>query len=91
MRFVWDESSWADYVHWQTADKRVMRRINTLLRDIARGVDEGAPNVGIGKPEALKHGFHGYWSRRITDEHRLVYKVVADEIRIASCRYHYED
>ena len=47
-------------------------------------------NEGIGKPEPLKHGFHGYWSRRITDEHRLVYKIVEDEIRIAACRYHYE-
>ena len=57
---------------------------------ITRAGSVGEPNVGIGKPEALKHGFHGYWSRRITDEHRLIYKVTGDDIRIAACRYHYE-
>lgn len=91
MRYVWDESSWEDYVHWQTTDRKVIKRINLLLRDIARGAAASAPNEGIGKPEQLKHGLHGYWSRRITDEHRLVYKVVGDEVRIASCRFHYED
>lgn len=63
----------------------MLKRINTLLQDIARN----GPDEGIGKPEPLKHGFHGYWPRRITDEHRLVYKVVEDEVRIAACRYHY--
>lgn len=91
MRYVWDESSWEDYVHWQTTDRKILKRINLLLRDIARGAQAEAPNEGIGKPEQLKPGLHGYWSRRITDEHRLVYKVVSDEVRIASCRYHYED
>lgn len=91
MRFIWDESAWQDYVYWQTQDRRVAKRINTLLHDIARGVRAGTPHEGIGKPERLKHGFHGYWSRRITDEHRLVYKVVDDEVRIAAVRYHYED
>jgi toxin YoeB len=91
VRLVWDESAWEDYVRWQAADRRMLKRINLLIRDIARGAAEAQPNVGIGKPEALKHGFHGYWSRRISDEHRLVYKVVGDEIRIAACRYHYED
>ena len=84
MRFVWDEDAWADYEWWQTEDRRIVKRINGLLRDIAR-----SPDSGIGKPELLKHGFHGYWSRRITDEHRLIYKVVDDEVRIAACRYHY--
>ena len=84
MRFVWDEDAWSDYVLWQTEDRRVLRRINELLKDIARNGNEG-----IGKPEALKHGFHGYWSRRITQEHRLVYRVIGDEARIAACRYHY--
>lgn len=91
MKFVFDGSAWDDYVHWQTEDRRVLKRINQLLRDIARGAAEGTPHEGIGKPEALKHGLHGYWSRRITDEHRLVYKVVADELRVAACRFHYED
>lgn len=89
MRYVWDSDAWADYVHWQSPDRRVLRRINALLHDVARGAEAGTPHEGIGKPEALKHGLHGYWSRRITDEHRLVYKVVGEEIRIAACRYHY--
>jgi len=84
VRLVWDESAWEDYVWWQTQDPKVRKRINALIKDVqCRG------NDGIGKPEALKHGFHGYWSRRITDEHRLIYKVSSDEIRIAACRYHY--
>ena len=62
------------------------QRINTLLQEVVRNRNEG-----IGKPEPLKHGFHGYWSRRITDEHRLVYKIVDDGVRIAACRYHYGD
>ncbi len=85
MRLVWDETAWTDYVWWQTQDRRVLKRVNALLQDITR-----RGNEGIGKPEPLKYGFSGYWSRRITDEHRLVYKVAADEIRIAACRYHYE-
>ena len=71
MILVWDESAWEDYLWWQTADRRTLKRINRLIKDIARNGNEG-----IGKPEALKHGLSGYWSRRITDEHRLVYKVV---------------
>lgn len=84
MKLVWSEAASADYLWWQAQDRRVLRRINTLLEDIGRNGNEG-----IGKPEPLKHGFQGYWSRRITDEHRLVYKIVEDEIRIAACRYHY--
>ncbi len=82
---VWDEHAWDDYVWWQKEDRRTLKRINQLIRDIARN-----GNDGIGKPEALKHSLSGYWSRRITGEHRLVYRIVDDEIRIASCRYHYE-
>jgi toxin YoeB len=90
VKLVWDETAWGDYVSWQTVDRRILNRINALIRDIQRGAGAGEPHVGIGKPEALKHGFQGYWSRRITDEHRLVYNVVGDELRIAACRYHYE-
>ncbi|MDH6181549.1 toxin YoeB [Microbacteriaceae bacterium SG_E_30_P1] len=86
MKYVWHESAWLDYEWWQTQDRKVLKRINLLLRDISRNGNEG-----IGKPEALKHGFHGYWSRRITDEHRLVYRIEGDEVRIAGCRYHYGD
>lgn len=84
MLLVWDEGAWEDYLWWQSEDRRTLKRINLLIQDIACNGNEG-----IGKPEALKHGLSGYWSRRITDEHRLVYKVVGDEVRIASCRYHY--
>lgn len=85
MKYVFDETAWEDYLWWQAQDRKLLRRINTLLADIARNGNEG-----IGKPEPLKHGFSGYWSRRINAEHRLVYKIVGDEIRVAMCRYHYE-
>lgn len=85
MKLVWDENAWQDYVWWQTQDRKLLKRINALIQDIARNGNEGN-----GKPEPLKHGFQGYWSRRITDEHRLVYKIVGSEIRIAQCRYHYQ-
>jgi toxin YoeB len=83
VKLVWDELAWEDYVWWQTKDRKVLKRINELIKDIARNGNEG-----LGKPERLKH-FQGYWSRRITDEHRLVYRIADDEIRIAACRYHY--
>ena len=89
MRLVWEASAWDDYLLWQEREPKMLKRINTLLRDISRGADEGDPYSGIGKPEAMKHGLHGFWSRRITAEHRLVYKVVEDEVRIAACRHHY--
>jgi toxin YoeB len=81
---VWSRAAWQDYLYWQANDRKLVQRINALLKDIAR-----SGNTGIGKPEALKHGFQGYWSRRITDEHRLIYKLTGDEIRVAQCRYHY--
>ena len=84
MLLVWDENAWQDYLWWQVQDRKILKRVNTLLADIARNGNEG-----IGKPEPLKHDFAGYWSRRISDEHRLVYKVVGEEIRIAACRCHF--
>ncbi len=84
MKLVRDEGAWEEYFFWQREDRKVLKRINELLKDIRRNGNEG-----IGKPEALKLGFQGYWSRRITDEHRLICKVVGDEVRIAQCRYHY--
>jgi len=81
---VWDEAAWADYLWWQNQDRKTLRRINALIKDIARN-----GNDGIGKPEPLRHGFQGYWSRRITSEHRLVYRIADEQIRIAACRYHY--
>lgn len=85
MRFVFDESAWEDYVWWQETDRRVLRRINRLLADVARDGE-----TGIGKPERLRGDLSGYWSRRITEEHRLVYRVAGDEVRVAACRYHYQ-
>jgi toxin YoeB len=84
MPLVWDSNAWDDYLRWQTQDRKVLQRINLLIQDVVR-----SGNEGIGKPEPLKHDFTGYWSRRITDEHRLVYKVTKDAVRIAACRYHY--
>ncbi|MFI0937674.1 Txe/YoeB family addiction module toxin [Streptomyces sp. NPDC021020] len=86
MKIVFASRAWEDYLWWQQQDRRVLKRINTLVADIARNGNEG-----IGKPEPLKHGFQGYWSRRITDEHRLIYKVTDDSVLIAQCRYHYEN
>lgn len=81
---VWDANAWEDYLWWQAQDRKVLKRINLLIRDIQRNGNEG-----LGKPEPLEHDPAGYWFRRIADEHRLVYKVVGDEVRIAACRYHY--
>ena len=84
MRLVWDENAWEDYEHWQVADRRVLKRVNTLVDDCLRD-----PFLGIGKPEQLKYGAQGAWSRRITDEHRLVYLVDGDDLIILQARYHY--
>lgn len=84
MSIVWDDDAWSDYLWWQAQDRKVLRRINALIEDVRR-----SGNEGIGKPEPLKHGFRGYWSRRITEEHRVVYRVAGDDVRVATCRYHY--
>ncbi|MBF4601841.1 Txe/YoeB family addiction module toxin [Frigoribacterium sp. VKM Ac-1396] len=73
-------------MYWHTQDRKVLKRIDGLIRDIERNGNEG-----IGKPEALEHGFHGFWSRRVTDEHRLVYEVTETDVLIAQCRYHHSD
>jgi len=84
MILAWAEEAWEDYIYWQQKDKKLLKRINTLVKDIKRQSFEG-----IGSPEPLKHNWSGYWSRRIDREHRLVYKVTDDAIIIAQCRYHY--
>ena len=84
MKITFSESAWDDYLYWQQQDKRMVQRINMLIKEIQR-----EPFAGIGKPEPLKHALAGYWSRRITDEHRMVYKVEADALCIAQLRYHY--
>lgn len=84
MRLVWDRVGREDYVHWQTADRRILRRINVLLDACMRD-----PFSGIGKPEQLRYGAPGAWSRRITDEHRLVYVVDGEDLIVLQTRYHY--
>jgi toxin YoeB len=84
MKLIWSISSWNDYVYWQIVDKKLVKRINELIKSCKR-----TPFEGIGKPEALKGDLQGYWSRRITSEHRLVYKYENEKFLIAACRYHY--
>ena len=84
MKLIFSERAWEDYLHWQETDRRLVARINQLIREIQR-----EPFSGIGKPEPLRHAFQGYWSRRINDEHRIVYKVQDDAVLIAQLRYHY--
>jgi toxin YoeB len=84
MKFVFVEESWEDYLYWQKTDKKKLKRINELLKDISRN-----PFEGIGKPEPLKHKYAGFWSRRIDEEHRLIYKVKGVELLIAKCRFHF--
>ena len=79
-------AGWEDYQYWQINDKKILKRINLLINDIKRNPYEKA---GLGKPEKLKENFSGYYSRRITAEHRLVYKIIDDLIVIAQCRFHY--
>ncbi|GHS85358.1 toxin YoeB [Synergistales bacterium] len=85
MNKIFSDGAWEEYQYWVENDRRVLRRINELLRDIERG-----GNSGIGKPEPLKHDLGGFWSRRITDEHRLIYSIDSDSIYIAKCRNHYK-
>jgi toxin YoeB len=84
VKLVFSERAWEDYLFWQTADRKLLTRINTLIREIQR-----EPFTGIGKPEPLKHALAGYWSRRITEEHRMIYKVEGDSLLLAQLRYHY--
>jgi toxin YoeB len=82
---IWSDGAWEDYLYWQAQDKKTLRRVNQLLLDIDRN-----GHKGIGKPEPLKHDKQGYWSRRIDDVNRLVYRIVDNRIEIAQCRAHYD-
>ena len=84
MRLAWTERGWGDYKHWQMADRRLVKRINTLIDACLRD-----PYEGIGKPEQLKYGAQGAWSRRINEEHRLVYLVEGNTLVVLQARYHY--
>jgi toxin YoeB len=83
---IWSDKAWEDYLYWQGQDRKTLRRINQLLKDIDRNAFDG-----IGKPEPLKHERQGYWSRRIDDANRLIYRIVNNQIEIAQCRAHYDD
>lgn len=85
MRLMWLEGGWEDYLYWQQSDRKVLKRINSLIKDTIRD-----PFQGIGKPEPLKGNLSGWWSRRITNEHRLVYRVENKVMIILQCRFHYE-
>lgn len=84
MQLIFSDQAWEDYLHWQAHDRKLLARVNKLIEDTCRH-----PSTGIGKPEALRHGLAGYWSRRINDEHRMVYKATTDALLIAQLRYHY--
>jgi toxin YoeB len=84
LKLIFAEQAWEDYLYWQQHDRKLLERINILIREIQR-----QPFSGIGKPEPLKHALAGYWSRRIDREHRIVYKVVEGSLLIAQLRYHY--
>lgn len=84
MILSWAELAWEDYLYWQKTDKKVLKRINQLIKETKR-----SPFEGLGNPEPLKHSWSGYWSRRIDREHRLVYKIEGQCLIVAQCRYHY--
>ena len=84
MKYVFSDHAWEDYLYWQKTDKKILKRINNLIKEISRD-----PFHGAGKPEPLRFALSGYWSRRITDEHRIVYRVESGSLYIAQLRYHY--
>ena len=84
MKLLFSDHAWEDYLYWQKTDKKILNRINKLIKATQR-----EPFEGVGKPEPLKHGLTGYWSRRINEEHRMVYKATDDALLIAQLRYHY--
>ncbi len=85
MLLLWEDRAWDDYLYWQTQDKKMLKRINALINDMKRN-----PFEGIGKPEPLRHGMSGWWSRRIDSEHRLIYYEEDGILHIVACRTHYE-
>lgn len=86
MRLTWLPNGWNDYLYWQENDRKTLQRVNELIRDALRN-----PSSGMGKPELLRHNLKGWWSRRITQEHRLIYRVEGESLLIMQCRFHYEE
>ena len=84
MNILFTDDAWEDYLYWQQTDKQTLKKINQLLKEIQR-----TPFTGIGKPEPLKHQLQGCWSRRINSEHRLVYEITDDMLKVIGCRFHY--
>ncbi len=84
MKLTFSDEAWEDYLHWQRQDRRMVERINKLIKEVQRD-----PFAGVGKPEPLKHALSGFWSRRITDEHRMVYRMAEGDLQIAQLRFHY--
>ncbi|MGQ2992062.1 MAG: Txe/YoeB family addiction module toxin [Brevundimonas sp.] len=84
MKLIFQDEGWEDYLYWQTQDRKVLKKINTLIKECLR-----TPFSGTGKPEPLKGEFSGWWSRRIDQEHRLIYRATDTGLEIAQCRYHY--
>ncbi len=84
MKLTFSDEAWEDYLYWLKQDRKMVERINQLIKEVQRD-----PFVGVGKPEPLKHALSGFWSRRITDEHRMVYRVTEDSLEVAQLRFHY--
>jgi len=84
VKSIFSDEAWDDYLYWQNNDRKIVERINKLIQEVKR-----EPFSGLGKPEPLKHALSGFWSRRITDEHRMVYRVEADALLLAQLRYRY--
>jgi len=84
MKILFSTQAWQDYLYWQETEKKTVKKIIELIKDIAR-----SPFQGLGKPEPLKHAFSGFWSRRISQEHRIIYRLEGDVIELAQLRYHY--
>lgn len=85
MKIIWNDKAWEEYVQWQTIDRKIVKKINELIKDIQKNGNEG-----VGKPESLKHELSGYWSRRITEKHRLIYVVMENQLIILGCSEHYK-
>ena len=85
MKIIWNDKAWEEYVEWQTIDRKVVKKINELIKDIQKNGNEG-----IGKPELLQHELSGYWSRRITEKHRLIYFITENQLVIIACSGHYK-
>ena len=86
MRKLWTDRAWADYLYWQEQNKKILKKVNNLIKDIERN-----PYEGLGKPEPLKHDLYGWWSRHIDDTNRVVYRIKDDHLEISQCKGHYND